>query len=65
MNQPEVFCRWGDRIASRFSHLSKPQARVLALYSLGLALARRCGLAASAEMLAPNPIPSSAACNAS
>ena len=52
MSQPAVLCRWRETISSRFVHLSKPQALVLALYSLGLALARRCALAASAEALA-------------
>jgi hypothetical protein len=52
MSQPEVLCRWTSRISSRFPHLSKPQALVLALYSLGIALAKRCALAATAEALA-------------
>jgi hypothetical protein len=52
MSQPELLCRWRNCIASRFSHLSKPQASVLALYSLGLALAKRCALTATAESLA-------------
>ena len=52
MSQPEVLCRWREKISSRFAHLSKPQVMVLALYSLGLGLARRCALAASAEALA-------------
>ena len=38
MSQPEVLCRWTGRISSRFPHLSKPQALVLAVYSLGIAL---------------------------
>jgi hypothetical protein len=52
MSQPDVFCRWSTKISSRFPHLSQPQARGLALFSLGLALARRCALAATAEALA-------------
>jgi hypothetical protein len=52
MSQPEVLCRWRAAISSHFHHLSKPQARVLAVYSLGIALAKRCALAATAEALA-------------
>ena len=51
MSQPDGVCRWIGNIASRFPHLSKSQARGLAVYSLGLALARRCALAATAERL--------------
>ncbi len=52
MSQPDVLCRWSVAISSHFRHLSKPQARVLAIYSLGMALAKRCALAATAEALA-------------
>jgi hypothetical protein len=52
MSQPEVLCRWIGRISSHFPHLSKPQARMLAVYSLGMALAKRCAVAATAEALA-------------
>jgi hypothetical protein len=45
MSQPEVFCRWSSTISNRFPHLSQPQARVLALYSLGLPRAEHCALA--------------------
>jgi len=35
---------WIGRVVAAFPHLSRPQATVLALYSFGAILARKCGL---------------------
>ena len=35
---------WTDTIQTHLPHLSKPQATVLALWSLGMVLARSCAL---------------------
>lgn len=40
--------QWQDVVASRLPHLSKPLARCLALWSLGMILARSCSLTAIA-----------------
>lgn len=40
--------QWNDVVAKRFSHLSKPMAACLALWSLGMILARSCSLTAVA-----------------
>jgi hypothetical protein len=44
---------WADTIQTRLPHLSKPQATVLALWSLGMVLARSCALTAVSAFLAP------------
>src|SRR6266705_6288313 len=44
---------WTDTIQTRLPHLSKPQATVLALWSLGMVLARSCALTAVSAFLAP------------
>src|SRR4051812_41680093 len=43
---------WADTIQTRLPHLSKPQATVLALWSLGMVLARSCALTAVSAFLA-------------
>jgi hypothetical protein len=43
---------WIGRVVAAFPHLSRPQATVLALYSFGAILARRCGLTSVAIHLA-------------
>lgn len=45
--------QWSQTVATHFPHLSKPQAVGLALWSLGMILARACGLTAVAGVLAP------------
>jgi hypothetical protein len=45
--------QWIDTVAMRFPSLSKPQAFGLALWSLGVILARSCSLTAVADLLAP------------
>ena len=52
-----MFCQaafdpWRTTILPHLSHLSKPQATVLALGSLGMVLARSCALSAVSNLLA-------------
>jgi hypothetical protein len=44
---------WTDTIQAHLPHLTKPQATVLALWSLGMVLARACALTAVRAFLAP------------
>src|ERR1700736_1650001 len=44
---------WTTEVSTHFPHLSKPQAAVLALWSFGIVLARRCTLPAVANILSP------------
>jgi hypothetical protein len=44
---------WTDEVATHLPHLTKPQATVLALWSFGIVLARRCTLSAVANALSP------------
>src|SRR6266704_2914858 len=44
---------WTDTLQTHLPHLSKPQATVLALWSLGMVLARSCALTAVSAFLAP------------
>src|SRR5256714_12121281 len=44
---------WTATIQAHMPHLSKPQATVLALWSLGMVLARSCALTAVSAVLAP------------
>jgi hypothetical protein len=45
--------QWNDVVGKRFSHLSKPMAACLALWSLGMIVARSCSLTALAWAWAP------------
>ena len=44
---------WATTIQTHLPHLSKPQIMVLALWSLGMVLARSCALTAVSTCLAP------------
>src|SRR5712691_9675650 len=46
------FDQWLTTIMQHLSHLSKPQATVLALWSFGMVLARSCALSAVSSLLA-------------
>ena len=46
------FDQWLTTIMQHLSHLSKPHATVLALWSFGMVLARSCALSAVSQMLA-------------
>jgi Transposase DDE domain len=50
--RPEALSAWIVELESVFPHLSKPQIKVLAQYSLGMVLAGRCGLSCVALALA-------------
>src|SRR5215213_8751035 len=50
-SQNELDC-WIDEVSSAFSSLSRPQARVLALYSYGMALLCQCGLTTVSAFIA-------------
>lgn len=52
MCRPAALSAWIAELESVFPHLSKPQVKVLAQYSLGMALAGRCGLCCVAFALA-------------
>ena len=49
---PEAVYQWTQEVATHLPHLSKPQAAVLALWSLGMVLARSCSLTAVTGVLA-------------
>ena len=44
--------QWTEVVTTHMPHLSKPQAAVLALWSLGMVLARSCALTAVSLFLA-------------
>jgi hypothetical protein len=44
--------QWIEVVTTHLPHLSKPQAAVLALWSVGMVLARSCALSAVSEFLA-------------
>jgi len=44
--------QWMTEVTTHLPHLSQPQAAVLALWSLGMVLARSCALTAVASFLA-------------
>ena len=46
------FDQWRTTIMHHLSHLSKPQATVLAMWSFGMVLARSCALTAVSSLLA-------------
>lgn len=52
MCRPEALSAWIAELESVFPHLSKPQIKVLAQYSLGMVMAGRCGLSCVAFVLA-------------
>jgi hypothetical protein len=47
----KAFSHWNGAVATAFARLSKPQTKLLALFSAGVALARSCTLARVAEAL--------------
>lgn len=49
---PDAVYQWTQEVTTHLPHLSKPQAAVLALWSLGMVLARSCSLTAVAGVLA-------------
>ena len=53
MTRPQPLDRWTDQVRMAFPNLSRPQATVLALYSFGMILAKRCGLSSVVTALVP------------
>src|SRR3954452_10674950 len=51
MNPSQILYPWSKEVAKHFPAFSKPQAFVLAAFSLGIARAGRCTLARVAERL--------------
>ena len=51
MSQQSVLCQWTEEIRKRSPHLSKPQAKALAAFSVGIAKEEGCGLNAAAKKL--------------
>jgi len=52
MSCQKALYQWTTEVTTHLPHLSKPQARVLALWSLGMVVARSCALTAVASVLA-------------
>ena len=52
MSCPRAVYQWNRTVHQQMPHLSKPQARVLALWSWGMILARSCALSAVSSFLA-------------
>jgi hypothetical protein len=44
MSHSEPFCQWIETVSNAFPKLSRPQAKVLALWSYGMVLAKSCGI---------------------
>ena len=52
MASPPSVAQWTQLVATQLPHLSRPQATVLAWWSLGMVLARSCGLTAVSAFVA-------------
>jgi hypothetical protein len=52
MTCSERVSQWTQIVSSHFPHLSRPQAGILALWSLGMVLSRSCGLSQVSVLLA-------------
>ena len=52
MTCSERVSQWTTEVSSHLPHLSRPQAGVLALWSLGMVLSRSCGLSQVSVLLA-------------
>jgi hypothetical protein len=44
MSRHSALCEWAAVVSTHLPHLTKPQARVLALWSYGMVLTRSCGI---------------------
>ena len=53
MTRLQPLDEWTRQVTDAFPNLSRPQATVLALYSFGMFLARRCGLTSVVTVLVP------------
>ena len=52
MTRPDGLSQWQQQVSTHLPHLSKPQVRVLAMWSMGLVLAQHCGLSSVSVLLA-------------
>jgi hypothetical protein len=52
MTCSERVSQWEQTVSRQLPHLSRPQATVLALWSLGIVLAQSCGLSQVSALLA-------------
>src|SRR5207253_949424 len=52
MSRQDGLSQWIATVSTQMPHLSRPQARVLALWSYGMVLAQSCGLTTVATVLA-------------
>jgi hypothetical protein len=52
MSCQKAVYQWTEVVTTHMPHLSKPQAAVLALWSLGMVLGRSCALSAVSEVVA-------------
>ena len=53
MSCPETVSQWETQVSTHLPHLWRPQARVLALCSYGMVLAKSCGITSVVAILAP------------
>jgi hypothetical protein len=44
MSHPQPLSQWIETVSTAFPHLSRPQAKVLALWSYGMVIAKSCGI---------------------
>jgi hypothetical protein len=52
MSRPDGVSQWTATVSNQMPHLSRPQARVLALWSYGMVMTQSCGLTTVATFLA-------------
>jgi hypothetical protein len=52
MSRSESFSQWCTTVTTHLPHLSTPQAVVLALWSVGMVVARSCALTAVTTIVA-------------
>jgi hypothetical protein len=51
MSRQDALSQWSATVSTHMPHLSRPQARVLALWSYGMVVAQSCGLTTVASLL--------------
>jgi hypothetical protein len=51
MSHQEALWQWSETVSSKLPHLSKSEARVLALYSFGMVVRQSCGITTVANFL--------------
>ena len=52
MTRPVGLSQWVETVSTQMTHLSKPAATVLALWSFGMVMTKSCGLTTVAAFLA-------------